>query len=265
MVVALLIIGGGAYAYYEHNQNKAIDNQQVSEYQPQTTTTPAGSTPLTQGGDNTQPAATSTPQTTQPVNSSSTTTNPTPMTCQRNFDQNKLNTAKVDIKNKTVEFNVKDFGIIKLALYDQDAPKTVENFLRLVNSGYYDCLTFHRVAKGFVIQGGDPNGNGTGGISAFGDKFADELNAETPSYKAGYVKGVLAMANSGPNTNGSQFFIMLGDNTSLPHAYSIFGKVSAGLDVVDKIGQVDITPGFGPTDGTPKTPVVIEKATITSK
>jgi len=133
--------------------------------------------------------------------------------------------------------------------------------LRLTDSGYYDCLTFHRVAKNFVIQGGDPNGDGTGGQSAFGKPFADELDPSTPSYKTGYVKGVLAMANSGPNTNGSQFFIMLADN-NLPHNYTIFGKVIAGQDVVDKIGQVDITPQMGPTDGAPKTPVVMESVKI---
>ncbi len=182
--------------------------------------------------------------------------------CKRNFDENKLKTDKVAIAGRQVEMDVKGFGKIKLEFYEKDAPKTVENFLRLVNSGYYNCLTFHRVAKGFVIQGGDPSGNGTGGFSAFGPKFADELNAQTPSYKAGYAKGVLAMANSGPNTNGSQFFIMLADN-NLPHAYTIFGKVLSGLDVVDKIGQVTITPQMGPTDGAPVTPVVMSSVKIT--
>lgn len=181
--------------------------------------------------------------------------------CQRDFSQDKLTNSKVDIKNRQVEIEVKDFGKITVALYDQDAPKTVENFLRLVNAGYYDCVTFHRVAKGFVIQGGDPTGTGSGGDSSFGGKFADELNASTPSYKAGYQKGVLAMANAGPNTNTSQFFIML-DKVDLPHAYTIFGKVIAGQDVVDKIGQVDITPVMGPTDGSPKTPVVMESVKI---
>jgi len=181
--------------------------------------------------------------------------------CQRDFDQNKLNTAKVNIANRTVELNVQGFGKIELSFYDKDAPLAVENFLRLANSGYYDCLTFHRVAKGFVIQGGDPNGDGSGGTSAFGKTFADELNSNTVSFKAGYVKGVLAMANSGPNTNGSQFFIMLGD-VPLDHSYTIFGKVSAGQDVVDKIGQVDITPVMGTTDGKPVTPVVMSKVQI---
>ncbi|MDE2311487.1 MAG: peptidylprolyl isomerase [Patescibacteria group bacterium] len=168
----------------------------------------------------------------------------------------------MSIANRQATINVAGLGDIKLEFYDKDAPKAVENFLRLADAGYYDCLTFHRVAKGFVVQGGDPNGNGSGGQSAFGQPFADELNPDTPSYKAGYVKGVLAMANSGPNTNGSQFFIMLADN-DLPHNYTIFGKVIAGQDVVDKIGQVDITPVMGPQDGSPVTPVVMQSVKIT--
>ena len=184
--------------------------------------------------------------------------------CTRMFDREKLKTATVDIANRFVTFDVRNFGNIQIELYNTDAPKTVENFLRLVNSGFYDCLTFHRVSKGFVIQGGDPLGTGTGGESAFGGEFADELNPDTTSYKTGYVKGVVAMANHGPNTNSSQFFIMIGD-VALPHAYTIFGKVVDGLGVAEKIGQVEIIPQLGPTDGMPKEKVVIEKATISTK
>lgn len=126
-------------------------------------------------------------------------------------------------------------GDINVVLYPQDAPKTVENFATLAKYGYYNNLTFHRVEPGFVIQGGDPNGNGTGGVSIFGPTFEDELSASSSSYKAGYLEGVLAMANRGPNTNGSQFFIMLADNQSLPKAYTIFGKVTIGMDIVRKI------------------------------
>lgn len=128
-----------------------------------------------------------------------------------------------------------DKGDIAIELYSNDAPKTVMNFATLAKNGYYDNLTFHRVEPGFVIQGGDPNGNGTGGSSIYGAKFEDELNPKTTSYKTGYKEGVLAMANSGPNTNGSQFFIMLKDNETLPKNYTIFGKVIAGMDVVPKI------------------------------
>lgn len=126
-------------------------------------------------------------------------------------------------------------GDIELQLYPEDAPKTVKNFATLAKKGYYNGLTFHRVEPGFVIQGGDPNGNGTGGTSIFGTKFEDELSPSTQSYKDGYKEGVLAMANSGPNTNGSQFFIMLADNDTLPKNYTIFGKVTKGMDVVKKI------------------------------
>lgn len=128
-------------------------------------------------------------------------------------------------------------GIIEIELYPSDAPKTVANFATLSKRGYYNNLTFHRVEPGFVIQGGDPNGNGTGGTSIYGAKFEDELNPNTASYKEGYKEGVVAMANAGPNTNGSQFFIMLADNP-LPNAYTIFGKVTKGMEVVKKI-----TPG----------------------
>jgi len=181
--------------------------------------------------------------------------------CVRNFDSEKLKTAKVEIKNRQVEIDVKGFGKIVLEFYDTDAPKTVENFLRLTNAGYFDCLTFHRVAKGFVVQGGDPTGTGSGGDSAFGGEFADEIKADSPLYQTGYKKGVVAMANRGPNTNTSQFFIMLSD-AGLPPSYTIFGNVVSGLDTVDKIGQVEIVPQLGPTDGAPKVPVVMETVKI---
>lgn len=126
-------------------------------------------------------------------------------------------------------------GDIEIELYPQDAPKTVTNFATLAANKYYDGLTFHRVEPGFVIQGGDPRGNGTGGYSIYGETFEDELNPNTPSYKEGYKEGIVAMANRGPNTNGSQFFIILADNTSLPHNYTIFGKVINGMEVAKKI------------------------------
>ena len=148
---------------------------------------------------------------------------------------------------------VTNMGEIRIQTYDDDAPKTVESFLALIGKGFYTNLTFHRVISGFMIQGGDPNGNGTGGP---GYKFDDELNPGTESYKAGYKKGVVAMANSGPNTNGSQFFIMLEDNP-LPHNYTIFGKVIEGQDVVDKIGQVQTN-----EDDKPLTPVVMESVAV---
>lgn len=194
--------------------------------------------------------------------------NPKPETlngCSRTVDRTKMTASTVDFANKKVTLQVKGLGNIVIDLYDKDAPKTVENFVRLADSGYFDCLTFHRIAKGFVIQGGDPTGTGSGGETALGTILVDELNAETMSYKQGYIKGVVAMANrSQPGTGTSQFFIMLG-NAELPHQYTIFGKVSSGIEVVDKIGAMEITPELGPTDGKPKQVVVIEKALVSSK
>lgn len=181
--------------------------------------------------------------------------------CKRNFDQDKLNTAKVDIKNRQAEIDFKNFGKVVVELFDKDAPKTVENFLRLVNSGYFDCLTIHRIAKDFVIQGGDPTGTGSGGMSVFGGEFQDEINPNSELYKTGYKKGVLAMANRGPNTNTSQFFILLND-APLPPSYTIFGKVIIGQEAVDKIGQVEIIPQMGPSDGKPAAPVVMQTVKI---
>ena len=123
-------------------------------------------------------------------------------------------------------------GDISFETYDADAPKAVNNFITLSKKGFYNNVIFHRVIKGFMIQGGDPLGNGTGGP---GYTFADELNPSALSYQAGYTKGVMAMANAGPNTNGSQFFIMLADYP-LQRNYTIFGKVIRGQEVVDKIG-----------------------------
>ena len=162
------------------------------------------------------------------------------------------------------------FGTFEIELYGQDAQKTAENFVKLAEKKYFDGMRFHRVVKGFVIQTGDDkskdtskvSGWGTGGRSIWGKEFNDELNPNTPSYKEGYKKGVVAMANRGPNTNTSQFFIMLSDNTTLPKNYTIFGKVVKGHEVVDKIGGVEVIPVMGPSDGRPKVDVVMKKVTI---
>lgn len=144
-------------------------------------------------------------------------------------------------------------GEIKFETYDADAPNTVKNFIDLAAKGYYDGVIFHRVIDGFMIQGGDPTGTGRGGP---GYTFADELNPATESYQNGYKKGVVAMANAGPNTNGSQFFIMVADYP-LPNHYTIFGKVVSGQEVADQIAKV-------PADANdkPLTPVVIERVTV---
>lgn len=128
-------------------------------------------------------------------------------------------------------------GNIEVELYASEAAKTVTNFATLAKRGFYNNLIFHRV-EGWVIQGGDPKGDGTGGYSIYGETFEDEINPETPSYKRGYVEGVLAMANKGPNTNGSQFFILT-RNTALAPSYTIFGKVTSGVDVAKSIRQGD--------------------------
>ena len=132
-------------------------------------------------------------------------------------------------------------GKITVELFADAAPKTVTNFMALGASGYYDNLTFHRVIPGFMIQGGDPNGNGTGGQSVFGARFEDEIDLKNDLYQTGYKAGVLAMANAGPDTNGSQFFIMDTDY-QLPPNYTIFGRVTEGQEVVDAIARVDRDP-----------------------
>ncbi len=129
-------------------------------------------------------------------------------------------------------------GDITVELNADAAPKTATNFMALASSGFYDGLTFHRVIPGFMIQGGDPNGDGTGGASIYGERFEDEIDESSAIYQNGYKKGVLAMANAGPNTNGSQFFIMETDYP-LPPNYTIFGKVTKGQEVVTAIAKVD--------------------------
>ena len=172
-----------------------------------------------------------------------------------NINDTQMTSETDKYKNKIAVLKT-SMGDIELAFFPEDAPKAVENFIRLAESGYYNGVTFHRVVKDFVIQGGDPTGTGAGGESVFGPTCEDELDPSTPSYQRGYKKGVLAMANSGPNTNGSQFFILLKDNP-LPHLYTIFGEVLSGQDVVDKIGLVEV--GLGDK---PLVDVVIEQVII---
>ena len=143
-------------------------------------------------------------------------------------------------------------GNIKIETYDGDAPKASENFIKLASEGFYDGVIFHRVIDGFMIQGGDPTGTGRGGPEY---TFEDELNPETESYKRGYVKGTVAMANSGPNTNGSQFFIMVADYP-LPHDYTIFGRVIEGQEIADSIAKVQTDAGDRPIED-----IKINKAT----
>ncbi|MEX0934889.1 MAG: peptidylprolyl isomerase [Candidatus Paceibacterota bacterium] len=126
-------------------------------------------------------------------------------------------------------------GDITLELYPDLAPNTVANFKRLASEDFYDGVIFHRVIEGFMIQGGDPTGTGTGGP---GYTFEDELKPSHPEAQKGYVRGTLAMANAGPDTNGSQFFVVH-QNAPLPYDYTIFGRVTEGMEVVDAIASVE--------------------------
>jgi cyclophilin family peptidyl-prolyl cis-trans isomerase len=147
-------------------------------------------------------------------------------------------------------------GTIKFELLEQEAPKTTENFRLLAERNYYDGVIFHRVIPNFMIQGGDPLGEGYGGESAWGGKFDDEIDRNSDLYAGVYEKGTVAMANSGPNTNGSQFFIMHIDYP-LPPSYTKFGKVLEGNDIVDAIANVDRNPKDKPLE-----PVVMNRVYI---
>jgi cyclophilin family peptidyl-prolyl cis-trans isomerase len=147
-------------------------------------------------------------------------------------------------------------GTIRVEMLEDEAPKTTENFITLAERGYYDGIIFHRVINGFMIQGGDPTGTGRGGECAWGGRFNDEINVGSPVYHEGYKAGTMAMANAGPNTNGSQFFIMHVDYP-LPPSYTIFGRVTEGQDVVNAIATSPTGPGDRPVQE-----VRMEKVTI---
>lgn len=168
------------------------------------------------------------------------------LTYRIGFAQPSIVAAQPDAVVTDIVTIVTSKGTIVVGLYGIDAPKTVANFVGLAEKGFYNGILFHRVAEGFVIQAGDPATKdstlrakwGRGGTSIYGGKFEDELNKDTPSYQKGYAQGVLAMANSGPNTNLSQFFFCLDDLSDLDKNYTMFGKVLKGMDVVSLIGKV---------------------------
>lgn len=143
-----------------------------------------------------------------------------------------------------------DRGNIELQLFSQHAPKTVNNFVFLAREGFYDGVSFHRVISNFMIQGGDPTGTGRGGP---GYRFEDEVKGNPLKHET----GVISMANAGPNTNGSQFFITLEPTPHLDNHHTVFGKVIRGMETVKEIGKVET----GPNDR-PKKPVVINSITI---
>ena len=153
-----------------------------------------------------------------------------------------------------------DKGPIEIEFLPDAAPKAVENFRLLAEHGYYDGLTFHRIVKGFMIQGGDPKGDGSGGESAWGGSFADEIDPQSVLYRGGYRRGLIAMANSGANTNGSQFFIMQQDYDLQPN-YVIFAKVVGGMDVVDAIA-LPTTRNIDGEMSRPVNPPVIETVKV---
>ena len=160
---------------------------------------------------------------------------------------------KIDPKKK---YHVKmetNRGVIELDLFPEHAPKTVNNFVFLVNEGFYDGITFHRVIPNFVIQGGDPAGNGTGGP---GYKFEDEVRNNPLMHE----RGVISMANAGPNTNGSQFFITVAATPWLTGNHTIFGEVVEGMDAVDKIVSVPRNAQDKPVKDVKVNSVKIERA-----
>ena len=178
-------------------------------------------------------------------------------------------------KNPVVTLEIKDLGIIKMELYPQIAPETVENFISLVNSGFYDGLIFHRVIPNFMIQGGDPDGNGTGGADY---NIVGEFAANGVKNNLSHTRGIVSMARSqDPDSASSQFFIVTTDSTYLDGNYAAFGKVLEGMDVADKIVNVDVIRRAVEVDyyenpeeyikqslecDRPVNPPVIEKATV---
>jgi cyclophilin family peptidyl-prolyl cis-trans isomerase len=166
----------------------------------------------------------------------------------------KIDPAKTYIA--TIETNR---GTITAELYAEQAPTTVNNFICLASVGYYDGVVFHRVMRDFMIQTGDPTGTGRGGP---GYQIQDEL----PGEDLDYTEGVLAMANSGPNTNGSQFFINQGNNSGrLEKSYTIFGKVTEGMDVVNTIAEVPVSPNPQGEQSVPAATMTVLSITITEQ
>lgn len=162
----------------------------------------------------------------------------------------------IDISKKYEASLYTDLGIIKISLFADKTPITVNNFISLAKKGFYNNTIFHRVISGFMIQGGDPLRDGTGGP---GYKFDDEL------FIGDYLRGTIAMANSGPDTNGSQFFIIHQDTLGLEKNYVIFGQVLSGIDVVDKIAESEVVENAFREKSRPIKPAVINKIEISEK
>jgi cyclophilin family peptidyl-prolyl cis-trans isomerase len=188
----------------------------------------------------------------QPINSNLNQTQPAPVA------QKTQTTMPEMIIDQTKSYSVilqTTTGDIEIALNTKDTPITANNFVWLAKKDFYNGTIFHRVMNGFMIQGGDPNGDGTGGP---GYKFADE------KFSGEYSRGTVAMANSGANTNGSQFFIMHADYP-LPPAYVIFGHVTKGMDVVDKIATAPVKMSVSGENSSPVSPVTVNTVEIVEK
>jgi len=167
--------------------------------------------------------------------------------------------TKKESKEMTVAVMKTNMGTIELELYADQTPKTVENFVGLANKDYYNGVIFHRVIPDFMIQGGDPTGTGRGGQSLWGKPFADEIVPSLTFDKP----GILAMANAGANTNGSQFFITVAQTSWLDGHHTIFGKVINGMDVVYAISKVATSkPGDKPLKDVVMESVTIEKREV---
>jgi cyclophilin family peptidyl-prolyl cis-trans isomerase len=220
----------------------------------QPTTAPTVAAPTVAGTQ--KPAGTTAAATTAPTAAGATAAGNTAEVASRNNKYKSAPPLTIDKAKKYTTTITTNKGTMKADLYADIAPNTVNSFVFLANDHFYDGVIFHRVVAGFVIQGGDPTGTGTGGP---GYKFNDEPIPANRNYE----KGTLAMANSGPNTNGSQFFICV-DNLQgkLDKKYTIFGKVTEGLDVIDKILAVPRTAGSDNAQSKPTEKVFMQTVTI---
>lgn len=225
VLIVLLTIVGGGIIYYNSNRDKLITLNN-----PEPTRLPI-LTPI----PTSMPSPISTPQ---PISTPTVEKGPYPM----EIDKTKNYQAVVET----------DAGIFKIELNAGQTPITVNNFVALARRKFYNSTLFHRIINGFMIQGGDPQGNGTGSP---GYTFADE------PFAGEYTRGTVAMANSGPNTNGSQFFIMHQDN-QLPKNYVIFGKVIYGMEVIDKIAESPVRTSASGENSQPITPTTINSIQI---
>ncbi|MFK3937337.1 peptidylprolyl isomerase [Alkalihalobacillus sp. NPDC078783] len=165
-----------------------------------------------------------------------------------NEDASTANEVDIDLENPTVvTMTMENGGEVVMELYPDVAPKTVENFVKLASDGFYNGLTFHRVIPGFMIQGGDPDGNGTGGP---GHSVEGEFSSNGFENDLSHERGVVSMARSqDPDSAGSQFFIVVEDSTNLDGEYAAFGKVTEGMDVVDEIVSVETDASDKPVEG----------------